>query len=68
LAIKIFNYSFNALVDRLQGLEPLGHEDVGKLLVDGLHAVRHLEDPLFVGVGRVVIGGSAKRSERKIEI
>lgn len=48
-------------VDGLQGLQALGHEQVGELLVDGLHLLGDLQDPLLVGVGGVVVGGSAAK-------
>ena len=84
-----FSYPGDGVVDRLERLESLGHEEVGELLVHRLHATRHLQDPiitlllicshyqmefqigflhlqdpLLVGVGRVVVGrGAASREE-----
>ena len=79
----------DGVVDRLERLESLGHEEVGELLVHRLHATRHLQDPiitllfmcshyqmeiqigflhlqdpLLVGVGRVVVGRGAASRER----
>ena len=37
-------YPRDGVVDRLERLESLGHEEVGELLVHRLHAPRHLQD------------------------
>ena len=53
-------YPLDGLVDRLEGLEPLRHEQVGELFVDGLHPLGHLQDPLLVRVGSIVVRRSAE--------
>ena len=53
----------NGVVDRLQRLESLRHEDVGELLVDRLHPPRHLQDPLLVRVRGVVVRRGAAKVE-----
>lgn len=52
-------YALDGRVHALQRLQPLSHEQVRELAVDGSHLSRHLEDPLLVRVGRVVVGRRA---------
>ena len=60
-------YPVHGHVHALQGLQPLGHEQVGELAVDGLHLPRHLQDPLLVRVGRVVVGRRAAATTQQQE-
>ena len=40
-------YPGDGMVDRLERLESLGHEEVGELLLHRLHATRHLQDHII---------------------
>lgn len=46
----------HGLVDGLQRLQALGHEEVGELELDVVHPRRVLQDPLLVRVRGVVVG------------
>ena len=59
--IKYIPHPLNGLVNGLQRLQSLRHENVRELPVYRLHSVGHLQDPLLVGVGGVVVRGSAGR-------
>ena len=43
----LFSHPFDGVVDRLERLESLGHEEVGELLLHRLHATRHLQDHII---------------------
>ena len=49
--------ALDRVVDALQRLQPLGHEQVGKAVVDGFHLIHPAEDPLLVGIGGEIVGG-----------
>ena len=51
----------DAVIHRLQGLEPLCHQGVSEPLMDGQHPLGVSQDPLFVRVGGEVIGGGVVR-------
>ena len=49
----------DSVVDGLERLEPLGHEQVREPSLHGRHPPGDLQDPLLVRVGRVVVRGGA---------
>jgi hypothetical protein len=61
---QFFDDQLDGGVHRLEGLEAFGHQEVGELLVDRLHLLRHLENPLFVRVGGVVVGRGAAKNRQ----
>lgn len=60
------SYPVHCVVHALQSLKPLGHQQIRELLVDRLHLLRDLEDPLFIRVRRVIVGGRAGTKVRGI--
>lgn len=52
-------HPMHGLVDGLQRLQALGHEEVGELELDVVHPRRVLQDPLLVRVRGVVVGHGA---------
>jgi hypothetical protein len=65
---QFFDDQLDGGVHRLEGLEAFGHQEVGELLVDRLHLLRHLENPLFVRVGGVVVGRGVVRGDVEEEV
>lgn len=59
------SYPVHGVVHALQRLKPLGHQEIRELFVNGLHFLRDLQYPLFVGIRRVVVGRGARRNEKK---
>lgn len=58
--LRIRPYPVHRVVDALQRLQPLGHQQVRELLVNRLHFLRHLQDPLFVRIRSVVVSRRAE--------
>lgn len=58
-------YPVHGIVHALQRLKPLGHQEIRKLFVNGLHFLRDLQYPLLVGIRRVVVGRGAMEQARE---
>lgn len=48
-------HPFHRYVNTLQRLQSFCHQQIGESFMHRLHWLRHLQYPLFVGIGRVVI-------------
>lgn len=60
-------YRLHGVVHRQEGLQALPLQHVGELHVDGPHGPRVTQDPVLVGVGRVVVAWGAG-GQTRIEV
>lgn len=66
--VQLVHHPLDGGVHRLQSLQTLRHQQVRELAVDGAHLVRHLQDPLLVWIGGVIVRWRTEKKSKIIRV